>query len=212
MSYAIIGTGGHAKVVYEALLLAKPKCAGQVTFRDGDPSRNGVQLSGITIQTPELSDAIAGCQVHVAIGQNILRLELSNDAQNRGANLLTILHPAAQISETATIDDGSFCAAGCVIGPDAQVGGASVINHAAVVDHDCLVGAGCHVAPGAVLGGGVTLGEAVLVGANAAILPGLTIGKGAIVGAGAVVTKSMPAGALWIGHARVPSPEQGTTL
>ena len=38
------------------------------------------------------------------------------------------------------------------------------------------------------------------VGAGSTILPGLTIGDNAMVGAGSVVTKSIPAGELWVGN------------
>lgn len=38
------------------------------------------------------------------------------------------------------------------------------------------------------------------IGANATILCGLEIGAGAMVGAGSVVTKSVPAGELWLGN------------
>ena len=38
------------------------------------------------------------------------------------------------------------------------------------------------------------------IGAGSTILPGLTIGENAIIGAGSVVTKSIPAGELWVGN------------
>ena len=38
------------------------------------------------------------------------------------------------------------------------------------------------------------------IGANATVLGGVEIGAGAMVGAGSVVTKSVPAGELWVGN------------
>ena len=38
------------------------------------------------------------------------------------------------------------------------------------------------------------------IGAGSTILPGLIIGENAMVGAGSVVTKSIPAGELWVGN------------
>lgn len=38
------------------------------------------------------------------------------------------------------------------------------------------------------------------IGAGSTILPGITIGENAMVGAGSVVTKSIPAGELWVGN------------
>jgi acetyltransferase-like isoleucine patch superfamily enzyme len=37
------------------------------------------------------------------------------------------------------------------------------------------------------------------IGSGAVILCGITIGTGAVIGAGAVVTKSVPAGEIWVG-------------
>ena len=38
------------------------------------------------------------------------------------------------------------------------------------------------------------------IGAGLVVLPGITIGKGAFIAAGSVVTKSVPAGELWLGN------------
>lgn len=40
----------------------------------------------------------------------------------------------------------------------------------------------------------------VSIGAGAIILPGITLGRGCMIGAGAVVTKSVPAGEVWVGN------------
>jgi acetyltransferase-like isoleucine patch superfamily enzyme len=39
----------------------------------------------------------------------------------------------------------------------------------------------------------------VKIGSNATIMGGIIIGKGAMIGAGSVVTKSVPAGEVWVG-------------
>ena len=38
------------------------------------------------------------------------------------------------------------------------------------------------------------------IGAGSTLLPGLTIGEGAMIGAGSMVTKSIPAGEVWVGN------------
>ena len=38
------------------------------------------------------------------------------------------------------------------------------------------------------------------IGAGSTILPGIEIGENAMVGAGSVVTKSVPAGEVWVGN------------
>jgi UDP-2-acetamido-3-amino-2,3-dideoxy-glucuronate N-acetyltransferase len=44
------------------------------------------------------------------------------------------------------------------------------------------------------------VGKGASIGANATILPGVEIGAGAMIGAGSVVTRSVPAGELWLGN------------
>jgi acetyltransferase-like isoleucine patch superfamily enzyme len=45
-----------------------------------------------------------------------------------------------------------------------------------------------------------TIEEGASIGSGSVILCGITIGRGAVIGAGAVVTKSVPAGEVWIGN------------
>ncbi|CAM1360224.1 dTDP-6-deoxy-3,4-keto-hexulose isomerase [Tenacibaculum litopenaei] len=46
----------------------------------------------------------------------------------------------------------------------------------------------------------VVVAAGASIGANATILGGVVIGAGAMIGAGSVVTKSVPAGELWVGN------------
>jgi UDP-2-acetamido-3-amino-2,3-dideoxy-glucuronate N-acetyltransferase len=44
------------------------------------------------------------------------------------------------------------------------------------------------------------IGNGVTIGSNATILSGISIGDGSVIGAGSVVTKSVPAGEVWVGN------------
>jgi sugar O-acyltransferase (sialic acid O-acetyltransferase NeuD family) len=199
----LIGSGGHAKVVLDALL-AGGTPADAIRVRDGDPARIGARLFGIAIEGPELDPSLAGAKVHVAIGACATRARLYAELAALGAVPHPIVHPAATVAASATLAAGAFVAAGAVIGPSARIGRGAIVNHNAVVDHDCSVGDWCHVSPGAILGGAARIGEGVLVGAGAALLPGIAAGANAIVGAGAVVTRPVPAGETWAGVPAAP--------
>ena len=194
----LVGAGGHAKVVIDALLLTG-KSLSEIALRDGNLERDGNSLMGLTISSPELSLLLKGQPVHLALGDCASRANLLRAAQAMSCALETILHPAATISPFAKIGEGAFLAAGCVVAPFARVGVSVIINHGAVVDHDCVVGDCTHVAPNASLGGGVKIGTGVLVGSGATVLPGITVGDGAIIGAGAVVTSAVAPGELRVG-------------
>lgn len=194
----LIGAGGHAKVVADAVL-ATGVSRDRLIVRDGNPARAGTKLLGIPVVCPELDVSISGVPVHVAIGANGVRRVLADQVSSHGCPLATVAHPLSILSAHAELADGVFVAARAVVAPSARIGRGAIINHGAIVDHDCEVFDFVHVAPGAVLGGSVTVAAEVLIGAGAVILPGISIGKGAVIGAGAVVTKHVPAGQTWVG-------------
>jgi sugar O-acyltransferase (sialic acid O-acetyltransferase NeuD family) len=194
----LVGAGGHAWVVYDALLSGAP---GQASVRifDENPARTGTAVLGLTVE--KLSDAIEAktTSFHVSVGDNRGRAVLFERLQRAGAIPRTVLHPACIIAKSASVGAGSFVAAGAIVAPAATIERGCIINHGAIVDHQCRVGAFCHVAPNATLGGNVTLEDGVFLGAGVNVLPGLTIGRGATVGAGAVVTANLPADATYAG-------------
>jgi sugar O-acyltransferase (sialic acid O-acetyltransferase NeuD family) len=189
----LVGAGGHAKVVLDALLAAGTNPAA-VAVCDDDPALEGSRLLILPVATPALCEGIARSRFHVAIGSNSDRAEIAARLMAMDGRPHTVMHPAACVSAHASVKDGVFVAAKAVIGPMAVVEQGCIVNHGAVVDHDCVLGAFSHVAPNATLGGNVRIGRNVLIGAGANVLPGICVGDGVTVGAGAVVTRDVPAG------------------
>jgi sugar O-acyltransferase (sialic acid O-acetyltransferase NeuD family) len=177
----LVGAGGHARVVADALLAARP--GADFVVRDDSPALAGKRLLERLVKTPIAWDADQAASFHVAIGSNAVRRRLTEEGCRR-----------AVVSPHARLGHGVFVAAGAVIAPGAVVGDGAIINHGAVVDHDCVVGAFAHIAPQVALGGGVCIGPEVLVGAGAAVLPGRNVGAAAVIGAGAVVNRDVAAG------------------
>jgi len=194
----ILGSGGHAKVVLDALIVGgfSPD---DICVRDDAAKREGQLLLGVRIRNPAITSELSGENFHVAIGMAPVRERLCRGAEEMGALAITVLHPGATVSASAEVGTGSFVGARAVIGPDARCGRGAIVNHGAVVDHDCIVGDFCHIAPNATLGGGAMVGDRTLVGAGATVLPGIRIGSDVTVGAGAVVTHDIPAGERWAG-------------
>lgn len=191
--YGLLGAGGHARVVCDAVRLLWPKTTIEVW--DRNPALAGTELLGCTINAPLQDLNSLPKEVHVAIGSNIARRREAAALAAAGHALLTVAHPASTRSVSAQLGSGVFVAAGATLGPDAAIGDGAIVNHHAVVDHECMIGAWAHIAPSATLGGAVRVGEGALIGAGAVLLPGITIGEWAVVGAGAVVTRNVPSGA-----------------
>lgn len=194
----IVGAGGHAKVVMDALAACGEGFI-ERRFTDDSEQLIGTRLLGCVVDGP-VRKAVRSCdRFHVAIGLNAVRGDLHAKLLGLGAQAVTVVHPSASVSVHARIGDGVFVAAMAVIAPLATVDEGVIINHGAVVDHDCIVGAFTHVAPNAALSGGVRLGRGVLVGAGASVLPGVRVGDYAVIGAGAVVREDVPAGVVVTG-------------
>lgn len=200
----LIGAGGHAKVVLDALLVGGVDLSA-IRIRDGRAGMQGRELLGAPIDTPEVDARLAGQNVHVAVGAIAARADLLDRAVAFGGRPFTVIHPSARVSRFGEIGGGGFIAALAVIGPSARIGQGVIVNHGAVVDHDCVVGDHCHIAPNASLGGGVHIGHRVLIGAGAVVLPGVRIGDDAVIGAGAVVVHDAPDGASWVGVPAAPN-------
>jgi len=113
--------------------------------------------------------------------------------------LLTLVHPRAELGAGTELAAGVVVSAGCVVTTDVRLGPGVLLNPRSGIGHDSVLGAGCVLNPGANVSGHVTLGDRVLVGSGATVLQGLTIGDDAVVGAGAVVTRDVPAVATVVG-------------
>jgi len=193
----LIGAGGHARVVFDALRGQRWQT---IEVRDDRDRPGSEQFDGLPAISPAIPRTIGtNAQFHVAIGRNDVRREFGERLLGAGAILATVIHARACVSKTATLAGGCFVAANAIVAPAANIEAGVIVNHAATVDHDCKVGAWTHLAPGAVLGGGVSVGSGVLIGAGAILLPGITVGDGAVVGAGAVVTRDVSARAIVAG-------------
>lgn len=196
----LIGAGGHAKVVLDALLESGTSLSG-VTVRADAPAPD---LLGLPVATPAIWAPLSGLSFHVAIGDAAARERLFGEAERAGGTALSAVHPTASISRYAKVAEGSFIAAAAVVGPSAMIGRGVIVNHGAVVDHDCVVGDFTHVAPNASLGGGVSVGVRCLIGAGAVVLPGVTLGDDVTIGAGAVVTRDVTSAQTWTGVPAAP--------
>ena len=193
----LIGAGGHARVVYDALRTINGALA--IDVRDDDPVLSGRRFFESCISVPAFAGSMISVPVHIAIGDNATRKRVADQFTGRGCQLMAVIHPTSCVSRYAQISDGAFIAANAVVGPGAVVGRGAIVNHGAVIDHDCAVAPWAHVAPNATLGGEVKVGEGALVGAGAVVLPGLVVQEWATVGAGAVVTRKVGANSVVVG-------------
>lgn len=184
---AVIGAGGHAKVVISTLLAAGHSIA---AVFDDDAAKWETQILGVPVIGPVA--ALRDRQVEpavIAIGNNAKRREI---AETFDLRWITAVHPAAYVHPSVKLGAGSVVFAGAVIQPDAAIGEHVIVNTGATIDHDCVIGDFAHIAPGAHLAGDVGIGEGAFLGIGCAVIPGIRIGSWTTVGAGGVVVRDLP--------------------
>ena len=180
----IFGASGHAKVIIDCL------------------DSQGIQVEGIfdddiqksmLLNYPVLGlynqSFMSGELLIIAIGDNSIREKITKVVKHKFG---IVIHKSAQVSQYATIAEGSVLMHNSIIQSGSNIGRHCIVNTAASVDHDCEIGDFVHIAPNAVLCGGVKIGEKTLIGAGATVIPNISIGSNVIIGAGSIVTKNIP--------------------
>lgn len=196
----VFGSGGHAKVIVEAVLARTPDRA--ILLIDDSPNATGHELLGIAVSGDRhrLSASLKKSPVALAIGQNGARAELMEWLLANGHELETVVHPTAVVGATVKIGIGAFIAAGAILTADASIGPGAIVNTGATVDHDCEIGDAAHIAPGVNLCGNVRVGARTLVGVGSSVRPGITIGEDIRIGAGSVVINDLAGSGTFAGN------------
>jgi len=194
----LVGAGGHARVLLDALELSGANVIGLV---DADASLTDRDVMGFLVlgnddvlgQYPpgsvDLVNAIG------SIDSMQRRKSVYEKLCRAGHVFASVIHPRATLSRHALMAAGVQVMAGAVVQPGASLGENTIVNTGATVDHDCRVGAHVHIAPGVTLSGNVQVGDGTHVGAGATVIQGVRIGAHCLIAAGAVVVDNVQDGA-----------------
>lgn len=187
----VFGASGHAKVVID--IIEKQGLYQVAYLADDDASLKGSEVYGCRViggkQELLSGDIRKGI---VAIGSNKARRSVAAWLIENGFELVSAIHPSAQIGRGVDIGSNSVVMAGAVINSDSSIGNDVIINTRASVDHDCRIGNCVHIAPGSILCGTVTVGAGSFICAGTTIIPNLTVGINVIAGAGSTIIRDIP--------------------
>ena len=189
----IIGSGGHAAVVADALLACGARVLG---FTDQNPRSHGTRLCGLPVLgDDDVLDGYSHGAIELANGIGGSRGEprrfaVQSALEANGWRFVSVWHPTATVSSFASIAPGVQLLARSVVQPGAEIGAGCIVNTGAVIEHDVRLGEFVHVACGAVLCGHVQVGAHSHIGAAAVVKQGVKLGARTVVGAGAAVVKN----------------------
>ncbi|MEE2745392.1 MAG: acetyltransferase [Pseudomonadota bacterium] len=199
----ILGAGGHAKVLIEALQVSGIDIYG---ITDPNTKLHGTSILGVNILGSDelvIQQSVDSVTLVVGFGStqsSARRAAIYEKFIGLAFTFFTIKHPNATISPNSQISNGAQVMAGALIQAGSKIGLNTIINSGAIVDHDCNIGSHSHVAPGCVIGGGVFIGDRSHIGAGATIIQSVRVGSGVTIGAGATVINDVRDGAKVAGN------------
>lgn len=194
----IIGAGGHGRVVADCA-----EVTGQyqkiVFLDDCYPERKENHAWEILGKVNTFIDYLDDAHFIVAFGNNKLRQTLLTSLEEANAEVISLIHPTAYVSNHTMIGKGVVVFANAVINIGSKINDGCIINTAATIDHDCTLQNAVHISPGAHIAGGVTIGELSWVGIGASIIECITLETNTQIASGATVTQSTQKNSLYAG-------------
>lgn len=194
----VVGAGGHAKVCIELLRSMGETVAYCIGGQNDAEHCVGAQVLKGDDNLGMLREQ-GFSRLFVAIGSNVLRVRLAEEAIARGYELVRAVSPQAVVSATASLGNGVAVMAGAIVNAEATIGDLVIINTGATVDHDCRIGPGVHLAPQSALAGNVTVGASSFLGIGSKVIPKVEIGSRVTIGAGSVVLSDIADGVTAVG-------------
>ena len=192
--YLILGAGGHAKSVVEAIEKSGNVIIG---FTDQNMEKGSVCCGYSVLGNDDVLSGLYQKGIRSAamgighVGNPSVRNKVFRAAQRIGFAFPNIVHPSAVLTKRIVCGTGTQFLANCVVNTEARIGDLCIINTAAVVEHEVQIGDGVHIAPHATVLGQAKIGDNTFIGAGSVILPGIRIGKNCIIGAGSVVLRDV---------------------
>jgi acetyltransferase-like isoleucine patch superfamily enzyme len=128
---------------------------------------------------------------------DLLRIKQINLLKEVKACLATLIHPAAIVSKSAVIGEGSIVQPLAVVGPDAVIGAHSQLHAASAVAHHSVIGENFNCGPRAFVGGNTRIGDNVYMGAWSSIFEGhwknpVTVGDNSMIQLGVICMVNIP--------------------
>ena len=186
---AIIGAGGHGKVVGEIALLNQYNVIDFFDDRIDEIKKFPFKIIGNLDQLK--NDLKNYDDFFVAIGDNRIRQNQIAWLKKEKINIIRLVHPKSTISQFSFIEVGSCVMANAVINPGTLIKEGVIINTSSSIDHDCLIENFAHISPNCSLSGNVKIGKFTHLGTGSSVHPGVDIGENVKIGIGSKIYRDI---------------------
>jgi sugar O-acyltransferase (sialic acid O-acetyltransferase NeuD family) len=133
---AIIGAGGHGKVVGEIALLNNYEV---IDFFDDRFTKIKDYPFKVVGNIENLKSNLNFYDnFFVAIGDNNIRYDILNWLDEKKVNITNFIHPKSTVSNLSKLGYGICVMANAVINPGTVIKNGVIINTSASIDHDCI--------------------------------------------------------------------------
>ena len=197
----VVGAGGFGREVWPWARAAWPDRAAAVAGFLAAGTTPGERPGDMppVIGDPATFVPGRGDGLILAIGIPDVRRRVAETLLDRGGTFLTLIHPAAIVVPTASIETGSVICPFAVVSDAARVGRCVLLNYHASLGHDASAGDFAVLSPYAALGGCAHVAEDVFLGMHAAVGPGRRIGPRSKVSANSCALADAPADSIVFG-------------
>ena len=186
---AIIGAGGHGKVIGEIALLSHYE---NINFFDD--KINEIKEYPFTIfgTVDYLKNHLKDYDAFfVAIGDNYKRYDKLFWLKKEKVNIVSLVHPKSVISKFSSLGKGTCVMANAVINAGTLIKDGVIINTSSSIDHDCIIEDYAHISPNCSLSGNIRVGKFSQLGTGTSVHPGIRIGNKVKTSVGSKIFKNI---------------------
>ena len=192
---AIIGCGGHSKVITEIAELIGFR---KIFYVDKNKKKFFFFNREVISTLPEDYEDY----IFIALGDNFQRENAFKEIinTNKKSQIVSLIHPSSQVSKRCSLDIGSVVMPLCIINSSSKLGKGVIVNSNSVVEHDNFLMDFSSLAPGVKTGGNVTIGIRSSISIGATIKNNIKVGSDSVIGACAYVNKNIGDNSVFYGN------------